>query len=88
MVVRLAKENGWGNGKLKGELLKLGYEISDETIRRILRRLGERKVPIRFLIHDNDSKFSQAFDSVFVSEQVKVIHTPCRAPNANAYAER
>ena len=40
LVVRLAKENGWGNGKLEGELLKLGYEISDETIRRILRRLG------------------------------------------------
>jgi putative transposase len=49
---------------------------------------GLRFLHVRFLIHDNDSKFAQAFDPVFVSEQVKVIHTPYRAPNANAYAER
>ena len=46
-MVRLGRENGWGNGKLEGELLKLGYEISDETIRRILRRLGIPPSPER-----------------------------------------
>ncbi|MGH3084352.1 MAG: integrase core domain-containing protein [Gaiellaceae bacterium] len=43
---------------------------------------------MRFLIHDHDSKFSGAFDEVFRSEGIKVIRTPIRAPQANAYAER
>jgi transposase InsO family protein len=42
----------------------------------------------RFLIHDRDTKFSTAFDEVFRSEGIKTIHTPIRAPQANAYAER
>jgi putative transposase len=42
----------------------------------------------RFLIHDRDSKFSASFDEIFLSEGIKVIHTPIRASQANAYAER
>jgi putative transposase len=43
---------------------------------------------MRFLIHDRDSKFTAAFDELFRSEGIKVIHTPVQAPQANAYAER
>jgi putative transposase len=43
---------------------------------------------MRFLIHDRDSKFTAPFNEVFRSEGITVSHTPVRAPQANAYAER
>jgi putative transposase len=167
LVVRLARENDWGFERIEGELLKLGYTISHETVGNILRRhnippaperesspswrhlmthykdqllacdfftvetlflqtiyvfafieIGSRRVHfagctahpngawveqqarqlmweltdrepnIRFLIRDNDKKFTEAFDTVFRSEGIDVIPTPVRAPNANAFMER
>ena len=41
-----------------------------------------------YLLHDRDAKFTSAFDRVFAAQNIKVIHTPLRAPNADAYAER
>jgi transposase len=167
LVVRLARENDWGIERIEGELKKLGYTISHETVGNILRRhgippaperetspnwrhlmahykeqllacdfftvetlflqtiyvlvfieigrrrvhfagctahpngawveqqarqlmweLSEREPYIRFLIHDNDKKFTATFDTIFRSEGVDVILTPIRAANANAFMER
>ncbi|MHB8629604.1 MAG: integrase core domain-containing protein [Aggregatilineales bacterium] len=43
---------------------------------------------MRFLIHDHDTKFSAAFDNIFVAEGVEIVRTPVQAPKANAVAER
>ena len=59
-----------------------------QQARQLVWELSEREQPLRFLIHDNDGSFCQAFDAVFESEGFHVIPTPFRAPNANAFAER
>src|SRR5262249_39702791 len=51
-------------------------------------QLEEREPAIHVLIHDRETKFGSAFDTVFQSTRGHIIRTPFRAPNANAYAER
>jgi len=73
LSVRLARENGrWVT----------------QQARQIVWALEEDAADVRVLIHDNDSKFSATFDTVFQSEGLHVIHTPFQVPNANAVAER
>ena len=50
--------------------------------------LDDHDGPVRFLIHDRDAKFPRAFDALLESDGINVIHTPVRAPNANAHMER
>jgi transposase InsO family protein len=59
-----------------------------QQARNLLMHLADQERSFRFLLHDRDSKFSGAFDEVFRSEGMRIIRTPIRAPNANAYAER
>jgi putative transposase len=63
-------------------------EWATQQARNIIETFVERTEPIRFLIHDRDSKFTAAFDEVFRSEGIRAIRTPVRAPNANAFTER
>ena len=59
-----------------------------QQARNFLFSLCEREWPPRFLIRDNDGKFTRAFDTVFRAEGIGVVHTPVGAPKANAVAER
>src|SRR3954454_4026226 len=46
LIRRLANENpGWGAPKIHGELLKLGFELSERSVSRYLRRLLHRGDP-------------------------------------------
>ena len=48
LVVRMAKENvGWGYDRIVGALANLGYTLSDETVRNILRRNAIPSAPER-----------------------------------------
>lgn len=46
----------------------------------------EVTAPLRFFIHERDSKFSGPFNEVFAVDGARVILTAVRAPNANAQA--
>jgi transposase len=46
LIRRMAEENaGWGAPKIHGELLKLGFEVSERTVARYLRRIRRRGDP-------------------------------------------
>ena len=63
-------------------------EWPTQQARNIVEGFVDRTEPIRFLIHDRDSKFTAAVDEVFRSEGIRIIRTPVRAPRANAFIER
>jgi putative transposase len=54
----------------------------------LLMGLDDRVGRFRFLVRDRDTKFTAAFDAVFVAEAIQVRMMPGRAPRANADAER
>ncbi len=59
-----------------------------QQARQLTWTLQDKQLPVRFLIHDRDAKFTSSFAKVFESEGIDIILTPYRSPKANAFAER
>ena len=48
LIVQMAQENRrWGYGKIEGELLKLGFTVSESTVRDVLKRHRIAPAPMR-----------------------------------------
>ena len=59
-----------------------------QQARNVTMDLDDAAVTPRFLLRDRDTKYVGQFDEIFRSEGARVVQTPFRTPNANAYAER
>jgi putative transposase len=59
-----------------------------QQARQLVWDLKDKDRDMAFLIHDHDTKFTFSFDRVLSSEGIEILHTPYRAPRANAFSER
>jgi transposase InsO family protein len=59
-----------------------------QQARNLLTDLDDAVGRFRFLVRDRDTKFTDAFDTVFTAAGVQILRTPPRSSQANAYAER
>lgn len=59
-----------------------------QQARNLLMDLEDADIEARFLIHDRDASFGQAFDTVFTATGIQVIRTGIQTPRQNAIMER
>jgi len=59
-----------------------------QQARNLLIDLDDAGIRVKFVPHDRDASFSAAFDAVFQTAGVTVIHTAVQAPRMNSIMER
>jgi hypothetical protein len=103
VIVRMATDNRWGYLRIRGALANLGHTVARTTIANVLGRHGVEPAPERktswkeflgflrgkrYLIHDRDPLFTDAFRDILRAAGVKTVRLPPRSPNLNPHAER
>jgi hypothetical protein len=92
LAVRMAVENPtWGYTRIQGALKNVGHRVGRSTIARILKAAGVPPVPERPTSWQTFLRAhwgAIAGADFFTTAGIRVVLTPYRAPNANAYAER
>ena len=63
------------------------HPTTDWTLQQF-REVANGEAPYRFVLHDRDRIFSRELDACLQSVGMKVLRTPYRAPQANAFCER
>ena len=59
-----------------------------QMARRAVDAIDGTLLPIRFVLHDRDSKFCASFRDTLRSAGIQPLRLPARSPNLNAFAER
>jgi len=62
-------------------------EWVQQQARNVTMWLEDESLELRFLIHDRNTKFTEAFDEHFRSVGEQIVKTPYQAPVANCFAE-
>jgi putative transposase len=74
------------------QIAGIASEIDSARMNQISRNLTDVDdgflIGKRFLIHDRDPRFTQAFRETLAAADVQVVGLPPRSPNLNAYAKR
>jgi putative transposase len=59
-----------------------------QQARNLLMDLEEARTRVKFVLHDRDASFTQAFDAVFQAAGSRVIRSAVQAPRMNSIMER
>jgi putative transposase len=59
-----------------------------QQARRLLMDLEDARTRVKFVLHDRDASFTQAFDAVFQGAGVRIVRSAVQAPRMNSIMER